>query len=846
MEPETINYIGEHLLPGKLGDFFVFASFVAALLSFISYAFATSQKQDTSWKTIARWAFRAHSISVIGIVCTLFYMLLNHYFEYQYVWQHSSKDMPSIYMLSCFWEGQEGSFLLWTFWHVILGNILMHKSNNWEPYVMTILSIVQVFLASMLLGIYVLGYKIGSNPFMLLREHPDFSNLPFVKIPTYLQNLDGRGLNPLLRNYWMIIHPPTLFLGFASTVIPFTYAIAALWRKQYTEWIKPAMPWSVFGIMILGTGVLMGGAWAYEALSFGGFWAWDPVENASLVPWIMFVGALHLMLIYNKRQEKSFLLFAFTISAFVLVLYSTFLTRSGVLGDASVHAFTDLGMNGQLLIYLLSFVFISVFFLCSDRIAQWAYTILSVLLFLLAAFIGYKHIFLMSFAALSLIILAYGFAKHFYVKEDDEIWSREFWMFVGTLVLFISAFHITFETSKPIFNKLFDTNYASAQIQDYNKVEAAVAVILAILIAVTQFFKYKNSNILEVLKKLIAALVLATVCSVIMAYFIDLFILSYFLLLISSLFCIFANADYFIRILKGNVKNAGASIAHIGFGLMLLGILISMGKQSIISQNTSAVDVQNFGKEYKNGENILMQINDTLKMGDYLVSYRGKEKEGINFYYNIDYIEKNKSGKLEKAFTLRPVVQTNPRMGNVAEPATKHYLTKDIYTHITWAEIGEDTKEQNKFDQDSSYALFIGDTVIVANRYFMTISSLVKDVDKKKYNLKEADLAIGANISIISSDKKVSHLFPVYVIRENYEVPIDDQSDELGLKLSFDKIIPEQGKIVIHAFSKNVKNKEFIIMKAIVFPGINLLWSGAFIFIFGCLIALRKRILSIS
>ncbi len=847
MEPQTINYIGEHLLPGKVGNFFVFLSFVAAIVAFISYVFSSSPKADHSWKIIARSAFRIHSFSVLGIMGTLFYMLLNHYFEYQYVWEHSSKDMPSIYMLSCFWEGQEGSFLLWTIWHAVLGNILMHKSKDWEPHVMTILSVVQVFLASMLLGVFVFDYKIGSNPFMLLREHPDFSNLPFVKMPTYLQKLDGRGLNPLLRNYWMIIHPPTLFLGFASTVIPFTYAIASLWRKQYYEWIKPAIPWTIFGVMILGTGILMGGAWAYEALSFGGFWAWDPVENASLVPWLLFVGALHLMLIYQNKNEKSFLAILFTLGAFILVLYSTFLTRSGVLGSASVHAFTDLGMNGQLLIYLLSFIFLSVFLLSGDKMAKIVYASLSAICFLLAAFIGYKNIFLVSFAVISALTLLYGFAKYFYVKdEEDAIWSREFWMFIGSLVLLISTFHITFETSKPIFNKLFATNYASAQIQDYNKVESAIAVILALLIAVTQFFKYKNSSIQEIGKKLIVSFLLATGLSIAIAYLLDLFIINYFLLLITSLFCIFANADYLIRILKGNVQHAGASLAHIGFGFILLGVLISMSKQKIISQNTSAVDVGNFGKEYKNRENILMQINDTLKMGDYLVTYRGKEKEGVNFFYNIDYLTKNIDGKIEKQFTLRPIVQTNPRMGNVAEPATKHFLQKDVYTHITWAEIGEPEQETDKFDNDSSYILAINDTAIVANRYFITISNLVKEVDKKKYNLQSNDLAVGAAVTIVDADKQVYHLFPIYVIRDNYAFSIADESKELGLKLSFQKIIPEQSKIVIQALSKNVKNKEFIIMKAIVFPGINLLWSGAFIFILGCLIALRKRIKMMS
>src|SRR5207253_3850190 len=116
----------------------------------------------------------------------------------------------------------------------------------------------------------------------------------------------------------MTIHPPTLFLGFALTVVPFAYAIAGLWKKKYNEWIKPALPWAFLGVMILGTGVLMGGAWAYEALSFGGFWAWDPVENASLVPWLTFVGAAHLMLIFKNRQHSIVSTYIFTIVTFLL------------------------------------------------------------------------------------------------------------------------------------------------------------------------------------------------------------------------------------------------------------------------------------------------------------------------------------------------------------------------------------------------------------------------------------------------------------------------------------------------------------------------------------------------
>src|ERR1043166_7693690 len=302
-----MEYVGEHLGIGKLGNVFVILSFAFALLSSTSYLFASRENDDTSsWKRIARISFRLHSFSVFGIIGTLFIMLWNHYFEFHYVWQHSNREMPMRYILSCFWEGQEGSFLLWTFWHCVIGLILQRTAKTWEAPVLSMIALVQVFLASMLLGINIGDYHLGSNPFtVLMRQHPDFMNIPLFTDPNYALNpqFNGRGLNPLLQNYWMTIHPPTLFLGFALTVVPFAYAIAALYKKKFSDWIAPAIPWTFFSVMILGTGILMGAAWAYESLSFGGFWAWDPVENASLVPWMTLVGAAHVMMIYKHRNH---------------------------------------------------------------------------------------------------------------------------------------------------------------------------------------------------------------------------------------------------------------------------------------------------------------------------------------------------------------------------------------------------------------------------------------------------------------------------------------------------------------------------------------------------------------
>ena len=285
-----MEYQGEHLFIGELGKVFVLISFAFALLATISYYLA-ERRDDEAWQTLGRYSFWIHSFGVLGMVGTLFTMIFNQYFEYHYVWQHSSSELPLRYMFSCFWEGIEGSFILWIFWHVILVNILLRIVGKWESSVMAIIASVQTFLSSMVLGVYLFGYRIGSNPFSVLtREFPDFVNLPIFQQADYVSLLDGRGLNPLLQNYWMTIHPPTVFFGFAIVLIPFAYAMAGLWKGSFKEWIKPALPWTYFGIGVLGVGILMGGVWAYEALSFGGFWAWDPVENASLVPWLILVG----------------------------------------------------------------------------------------------------------------------------------------------------------------------------------------------------------------------------------------------------------------------------------------------------------------------------------------------------------------------------------------------------------------------------------------------------------------------------------------------------------------------------------------------------------------------------
>ena len=313
---------------------------------------------------------------------------------------------------------------------------------------MTVLSFAQACLATMIIGLYVFGAKVGSNPFLLMRElgmlddAPAFRDIESGALRSdYLTLInDGSGLNQLLQNYWMVIHPPILFLGFASTIVPFAFAIAGLWKKDFGGWTRIALPWSLFSTAILGIGIMLGAIWAYESLTFGGYWAWDPVENASLVPWLILVAGLHTQVIYNSTGHSLRPTHFFYIMTFAFILYSTFLTRSGILGDTSVHAFTDLGMNFQLMAFLTAF----------------------------------------TVPALVLYIVRYKNIPH--IKKEESSYSREFWMFIGSLVLFLSAIFIIAATSLPVLNKIFKTNWTIGEDAEfgYNRIQIFVGILLGL------------------------------------------------------------------------------------------------------------------------------------------------------------------------------------------------------------------------------------------------------------------------------------------------------------------------------------------------------------------------------
>jgi cytochrome c-type biogenesis protein CcmF len=320
-------------------------------------------------------------------------------------------------------------------------------------------------------------------------------------------------------------------------------------------------------------------------------------------------------------------------------------------------------------------------------------------------------------------------------------------------------------------------------------------------------------------------------------------LISYASLFIASLFAVLANADYWLIMLKGKVMKSGAAIAHIGFALILLGALISTSKKIVLSKNTAQRKVSGLGADFDDKKSILLTQGDTLPMGPYLVTYTGKKREGINVYFNVNYLKLNKNGKPEFDFTLVPHVQDNPRMGKAPEPATKHYLNRDIYTHVTYADLNIDTITTNKnvFATAKNYIGHIGDTIYSSNAIII-IDSLKTNINKSEYEKNDSLLEVTAVLRCLNISSKVFYAYPKFIIQNNVVIPKEAIVDQLGLKLVFWKINPDEGTIEITMSEKLSNNKDFIVMEAYVFPFINILWLGCLIMAVGIIISIIERI----
>ena len=825
---------------GNLGNFLLSASFVLSLFSAFFYYLSVRQKDEIKkkqWKINARIAFYLHGITALGIVGSLFYIIYNHYFEYHYAWSHSSTDLPVHYMISSFWEGQEGSFLLWIFWHVLLGFILIVTNKKWEAPVMAIFALVQAFLISMILGVVVFGMKIGSSPFLLLR---DVMNDPvFTSNPDFIP-ANGTGLNPLLQNIWMVIHPPFLFLGFAATLIPFAYLIAGLWQKKYTQWIKPALPWSMFAAAVLGLGIMMGAYWAYETLNFGGYWNWDPVENAVYVPWLILIGAIHGMNLYKKSKSGLKTSAILIIGTFILILYSTFLTRSGILGDSSNHSFTDMGLQSQLLIYLLSFMILSVLLL----VVRWKEIPTS--------------------------------------KKELSLWTGDLWVFLGVIVVLLMALQVLFDTSYPVYNAFFalfglELNLAPPANQEvfYSQRQLWFALIMTLFTGTGQFFWWKRMSKSNLWDEIGLPIVFTLVLTIIIVLVGDVKHVPYMLLILVAIYSLVANGYILIRFVQSKqlIKLSGGAVAHIGIALMLIGIVFSSGYSTIISQNQSGRIYSKEFSEEMNQQNVLLWLDEPISMNNYVLTYKGVRSEpiglpgyidrnkiyilqdnrraivldtlnadgklllpadtlevyGENIYYEITFQQEN-----GKTFTLFPRAQVNPNMGLIASPDIKKYLGRDLYTHVSSI---PDPDVEKEWSEPEHHRINVGEQFVV-NDYIAELTKVALKTNTTRIPLNEGDVAVGASIKILGKSREY-HAEPVFFIKDNNPGSIPFYVPEIGARFSFTNIDPDNNEFTIGVESTQ---KEYVILKAMEKPHINFLWIGTIVVIIGFVIAIYRRV----
>jgi len=561
-----------------IGKAAIIFALVATIISMLFYFLQARKKnsggkgkQDDANRQFGRVAYYIMSTFVFVATVYLFYLFVTHQFQVRYVYQYSSSDLPLGLLISSLWAGQQGSFLLWTLFNAILGIFLLRSAGKFENYAMVFLNMVQLFFLIIL---------VKASPFELMAQVPP----------------EGAGLNPLLQNFWMIIHPPILFVGYAAIAFPLVLGLASLVQKDYTAWIDKALPWTILSSLTLGAGIIIGAFWAYETLGWGGYWGWDPVENSSLIPWLTILALMHGFLVQKRNGTLVKSNYLLAMISYVLVLYATFLTRSGVLADFSVHSFQDLGINALLIIFLV-------------------------------VFLGF-----------SLIIYFRRLGDLPYKAIDFSKPTRENSLAVSILVLLASAFLVFIGTSSPLISGLFG-EASQVDISFYNKVNLPIGVLMAFLLGVTPFLLWTEEDFKSVPKRMVLSAILAvsTTVLILIIGLLDPVNIIFFLM---AAFALWSNLIVLIRNMKISWLNAGAPLAHFGVAIMLIGIIgsgyFSVSERLVLIQDKPA-DVLGNSLTYRgvqtspDGKNVA-RIEVSGDMGSYLAEprlYETRYNEGV-------------------------------------------------------------------------------------------------------------------------------------------------------------------------------------------------------------------------
>ena len=819
---------------GTVGHVSLVVAFVASLAALAAFVLGSRQTAEAQgWMRIGRWAWGAMAAGVAIASAMLWTGLFGRHFDLAYVYQQTSTAMPWRYTFSAFWAGQEGSFLLWVIMTAVVGGLLARwslKTDGGEPVVearrqfggpvLAVTALCQAFLLSMIVGLRLGPIPIGASPFATLAEK--FPDSPMLQVPGFVPG-DGQGLNDLLQNPWMTIHPPTLFVGFTLLMVPFAFAVAGLVRGRYTQWVRPALPWALAGSGILGVGIMMGGWWAYETLSFGGWWAWDPVENSSLVPWLFAVAGLHAMVVQKKTAAGHKAALWLSVLAFQLVIYSTFLTRSGILGDVSVHSFVDLGLYNQLLL--------------------WIGTI----------------------GALGFGLLAWRWRDLPAPAAPPAVLSRESLVFTGALLLAVTGGVIILGTSAPILGKLFRDNPSAVPVAFYNTWTLPLGVGIAFLGGMAQLFWWRKMTVEDanrVLLRPVVATVVSTAAVVLLTPFVRETVLpadtasapvaqaaivgsGFFqthgtsllllLLLFSAFFMLWGNLSVMLRVGRGNAKMVGGSLTHVGFGLMLLGIFASSVFNDPISEG-GGTDIQG------NRENVVVPIGKTVEADGYSWTYTGQEvnDEGRPVYL-MDV--RDRQGN---EFQTRNVVYKDGRDQWIQHPDVREGVVKDLYVAVFPSAMSE-----NPAEGQAEVTLAEADSVQLAtpahdHAFTVTFEAYDLDVDLDAVGLvaDSVDMAVAARLNVVNQTTgEARTLRPVYVITKGAQQQyVQNRATDWGLGVAFAGMVVDEGAIRLIFEGASVAQEEWVVVQAYEKPFISLLWIGTGILGLGFGISFRRRL----
>lgn len=755
----------------QLGTFFIIGSILSALLAIVSYALVT--RGNIRALAYARLGTRGALLGVLLVVALLFYLFAAQRYDIRYVHDYSSRDMPEHFRMAAVWAGQPGSFVVWALWGLIAAQLLVRRTRHAEPYVLSIFMLIQAGL---------LFFMLVRNPFIPIT---DANGAPLT--PT-----DGKGLNDLLQNIWMVIHPPVLFIGYALLAVPFSFALGGLWRRDYDGWARDALPWALAGWSFLGLALLLGGYWAYETLNWGGYWGWDPVENSSLVPWITATALIHSMLVQRTHGGLRRSTFALAILTYTLVFYATFLTRTGVLSSFSVHSFVEEGLLTIMTVSLVGLAVISTAVL----IRHWRDIPTRPLS---EKLLSRDSFFVLLILGLLVIGTVIG---------------------IGTSMPVISSISGVGHSLQRFFSSAFEINTGpqDAAFSDgrfglvasfYAKTIPPLGLILVALLIVGPLLGWRDTNLRHLLRALIWPALAAVLVSCVAMWLgvLDPLSLAYVGL---GTFAAGTNIVMIVRTLRSGWLRIGGYLAHVGLMVLMVGV---------VGSSVYATPDEQIG----------IAEGDSIQFRGYQIMFNGWQNtpdgKGV---LDMTVTRGNDT------FHATPMLYINRRMGaTMATPAIKSELLQDIYiSPVEW----QPAEDPNIAQLSANDSRTIGP---------YTLTFLGFDVSEAHTG---SSATVGAQIQVTYEGQKSSVTPQVEIVanQDSFDKAFRDLPVPLpgGHTISLANFDPVQRQVLLQVKGLNLPIAPAKAVVAIsIKPGIQLVWLGVGLGVLGGLIALLRRTL---